>query len=110
MSWREALTLLPDAVPPSELEAAIGELEATKARLYVRLSSNGQRPESQNGKRTKPATEPDRLLKAKEAAPLLGVAERWLYDHADELPFTKRIGPRTVRFSEIGLRRFMASR
>src|SRR3990172_5938467 len=44
-----------------------------------------------------------RLLDAATAATLLGMSKRWLYEHADRLPFTRRIG-RTLRFDETGLR------
>ncbi|MBI4540277.1 MAG: helix-turn-helix domain-containing protein [Gemmatimonadetes bacterium] len=53
---------------------------------------------------------PDRLLTVEEVAGLLAVPPRWIYDHADKLPFTRRIGPRTLRFSEPGLLRWLESR
>jgi predicted DNA-binding transcriptional regulator AlpA len=53
---------------------------------------------------------PDRLLTAEQAAALLNVAPRWCYRHAAELPFTRRIGRKTLRFSEAGLRRWLDRR
>lgn len=47
-----------------------------------------------------------RLLTAKEAAPLLGVTPRWLYRRAAGLPFTRRLGPKTLRFDAEGLARW----
>jgi len=52
--------------------------------------------------------QPDRLLKVREAATRLGVSARYLYGHADELPFTKRLSPKALRFSEQGLERWLA--
>jgi hypothetical protein len=44
-------------------------------------------------------------LKAEEAAPLLGMSKRWLYDHAPELPYARRHGKRSWRFSRAGIER-----
>ncbi len=41
----------------------------------------------------------DRLLTVEEAAQRLAVTPRWLYRHAEDLPFTVRLG-RLLRFSE----------
>ena len=52
----------------------------------------------------------DRLLTAEEAALMLGVTVRWCYDHAKRLPFAKRLSRKCLRFSEAGLRRYLARR
>lgn len=52
----------------------------------------------------------DRLLKVDEAAEILGVKPRWLYDRSDSLPFAKKLAPRTLRFSEKGMRRWLKTR
>lgn len=52
----------------------------------------------------------DRLLRVKEAAEILGVEVRWLYDRSDSLPFARKLAPRTLRFSERGLYRWMETR
>jgi len=88
-----------DSVP--ELLAT---LESVRARLWLRLSEPS-RPERQG----RPSPVPDRLLEAEEAARVMGVKKRWLYEHADELPFTVRVG-RLVRFSEQRLYKWMATR
>jgi predicted DNA-binding transcriptional regulator AlpA len=54
------------------------------------------------------ATSPDSLLTAREAAKRLAVRPGWLYRHASELPFARRIGSRALRFSEQGLARWLA--
>ena len=55
-------------------------------------------------------TEPDRLLTANETASILDVKTRWLYRHAANLPFTRRISRKNLRFSEAGLRRWLAAK
>ena len=52
----------------------------------------------------------DRLLDVREAAALLDVRPRWLYDRARTLPFARKLGGRTLRFSEAGLRRWLERR
>jgi predicted DNA-binding transcriptional regulator AlpA len=46
----------------------------------------------------------------KQAAPVLGMSEDWLYRNAGRLPFTRRTGRRTLRFSERSLTRYLADR
>jgi predicted DNA-binding transcriptional regulator AlpA len=41
----------------------------------------------------------DRLLSASQAAEALQVSERWLYKHADRLPYAVKLSPNVVRFS-----------
>lgn len=52
----------------------------------------------------------DRLLEAQEAAKLLSVSEDWLYRHAKKLPFAKKLGPKMLRFSVIGIQKYLATR
>jgi hypothetical protein len=91
---------------PDAIADARGELETLKARLWVRLHAPPAAPphsSAGNGG-------PDHLLTAKEAAPLLGVAPRWMYRHAPDLPFTRRLTDGTLRFSQRGLERWRESR
>ena len=48
----------------------------------------------------------DRLLTAEEAAPLLGLSVDQLKRRARTLPFTKKTGRKTLRFSEQGIARY----
>lgn len=50
------------------------------------------------------------LLTTHEAAERLAVTVRWLYRHADSLPFTRRLSRGALRFDASGLRRWVASR
>jgi len=52
----------------------------------------------------------DRLLTAEEVAGVLGVTKRWVQRRARRLPFSRRISVRSVRYSEAGLKRWMANR
>lgn len=52
----------------------------------------------------------DTLLNVAEASERLGMSTDWLYRHAKELPFTKRIGPRQLRFSEAGIEKYIKNR
>jgi predicted DNA-binding transcriptional regulator AlpA len=54
--------------------------------------------------------EADRLLNVGEAAKMLSMSEDWLYRHAKKLPFTHKLGPKVLRFSEQGLVKWMATR
>ena len=58
---------------------------------------------SQNGHRESKESE-DRLLDAGEAAMVLSVSEDWLYRNARKLPFTRKLGPKMLRFSQRGIR------
>lgn len=89
-------------------------LTIPREALLQLLAARGAAVESGNGKlasaEPKPAPAPDRLLDAEEAAALLGMAPRWLYRHADSLPFTRRLGRKALRFSEQGLHRWVERR
>jgi hypothetical protein len=63
-----------------------------------------------DGRRPTAALEPDRLLTPVEAAGQLNVSPKWLYRHAARLPFTRRLSRKVLRFSEMGLRRWQATR
>jgi len=66
------------------------------------------RDEIKSAKSIEPDT--DRLLNADEAARLLSVSEDWLYRHAKRLPFTRKLGPKMLRFSYQGILKYLATR
>ena len=110
---RDVLDLLADPVcvaelPAEAVPAVLGELERLKAILWSRLitsqATNGHIP----GDAQLPGD--DDLLTATAAAKLLGMSRDWLYKNSAKLPFTRRVGPRAVRFSAKGIRRYLASR
>lgn len=91
-----------DAIP-----GLLGEVEAIRAVLWRRLHAPSAQPVAA------PAEEPARevhLLKPGEAASRMGVSVRWLYRHHAELPFARKLSRKTLRFSEPGLRRWLAAR
>jgi predicted DNA-binding transcriptional regulator AlpA len=67
-------------------------------REEIKAASNGM------------AAKGDRLLDPEEAAKLLSVSEDWLYHHAKKLPFTRKLGPRLLRFSYHGMIKWMESK
>jgi len=52
----------------------------------------------------------DRLLDAQEAAGLLRVSEDWLYRNAKRLPFARKLAPKMLRFSYVGIVKWLATR
>ncbi len=92
-------TLPPDTIPPLMTQLAALQ-SALAARLLAASTCNGQ-PE---------ARVEDRLLSVPEAAQKLGVSEDWLYRKASKLPFTVRLGPRQLRFSERGIEKYIRQR
>jgi len=52
----------------------------------------------------------DRLLTAEEAAKVLSVSPDWLYRNAKRLPFTRKLGPKMLRFSSQGIQKYLATR
>ena len=52
----------------------------------------------------------DRLLDAKEAAKVLSMSEDWLYRNAKKLPFTRKLGPKVLRFSQKGIDKWIETR
>jgi predicted DNA-binding transcriptional regulator AlpA len=52
----------------------------------------------------------ERLLDPKEAADMLSVSEDWLYHNAKKLPFTRKLGPRLLRFSYQGILKWAESK
>ena len=54
-----------------------------------------------------PDVAPDRLLTVKETAKLLGVSTKYIYEHANDFPFTRRLGKKTLRFSAQGVDRWL---
>lgn len=79
----------------------IGEALFQLIREAVRLELQNLRPESNDD---------DRLLSVDEAAEQLNVSHDWLYRNAKKLPFTKKLGPKMLRFSTAGIQKYLASR
>jgi hypothetical protein len=50
------------------------------------------------------------LLTIDEAAARLRVSPRWLYRHAKTLPFSRKLSRKVLRFSRVGMVRWLATR
>ena len=100
----EAVRAAVDTADYAELPALAGELARSLATVFARSASAVAREVS-------PAEEvSDALLTVDEAAARLGVQPSWLYRHHGALPFARKIGWRTLRFSSRGLERWASSR
>jgi excisionase family DNA binding protein len=100
--WSDELRRLIEAIPATEIDQGIGELEAGKARLYTRL--------------LKPAEDGDHRvsgpelynLTVYEVAQMVGLKPKTCYNHRQELG-GKKIGA-SVRFSRRAVERYLAAR
>jgi excisionase family DNA binding protein len=93
-----------DRLSRAEAASILVELAALQASLAERLSAAPPAPPKHSQTR-----EPDRLMTVDEVAARLGVTPRWLYRHAKQLPFTRKLSRRTLRFSETALRHWEAT-
>jgi len=98
-----------DRLPTDQLPLALGVLEAAKAHLWMRLATFLS-PSTRQVAVPAPSDGTDRTVDVREAARLLGMSRSWVYRHARGLPLAHRIGPRAVRFSVSGIRRYLARR
>ena len=92
-------------VPLNEVPLLLVQLGGLQGALLARLGQ-AQAPPAQVDARA----ENDRLLGVEEAASALGVTKRWLYRHAGNLPFTRRLSRKALRFSEVGLKRWIRAK
>ena len=97
------------SVPPTVIPVILGELEVLRVNLLVALITHPTTatPAGEPGEKAAPH---DRLLRPAEAAELLKVTTRWLYRHHRTLPFSRKLSSRALRFSQVGLERWLVSR
>ena len=93
-------------VPPEQVVPLLTQLLGLFTALLTRLVAS---PPA-TPKAASPGSSNDRLLDAREAAPILGVTPSWLYRHAGELPYARRLSRKVLRFSEAGIQQYVASR
>jgi predicted DNA-binding transcriptional regulator AlpA len=91
-------------IPPATAAALLARLAGLQPVLLARALAPA------GGGYSDGAPAEDRLLSVKEAAEQLGHSEDWLYRRAAKLPFTVRTGRRDVRFSTVGLARWIRNR
>ena len=82
---------------PSILENAFSELVRQAVRAEVQVLVKLIRDE-------------DRLLTIDQVAQRLSVSRDWVYRHGKRLSFTRRLGPKLVRFSESGLQKWLKAK
>jgi excisionase family DNA binding protein len=95
-------------VPVGEVPGLLVRLGALVAALAARHVANVSN--ASKVLQVEPTDNRDRNLTADEAAKMLGMKKSWLYRHSGELPFTRRLSRRAVRFSEKGIRRWLETR
>lgn len=109
MGSREQLVHLLEApdgmaeIVPTDVPRLLGELETLRIRLMGRLL--GSQPGPYVDRDAREAA--DRLLTLQEASEALGVRSAWLRRHWRGLPFSRKLGRRTLRFSAAGLGRWL---
>ncbi len=69
-----------------ELPVILGRLAELQARAMRRLTVSAPAP----------VRAVDENVSVEEGARRLGVSDRWIYKHADRLPFVRRIGRRVL--------------
>ncbi len=87
---------------PNKNSALLGEALLGAIRQAVR--EEYQALMGQNG------YQGDHLLDVEETAKLLCVEEDWLYRHHKKLPFTRKLGPKMLRFSYQGIQRYLSNK
>lgn len=92
-------------VPLDQVPVLLAQLGGLQGALLARLVQ-AQAPLTQ----VDTGPEKDRLLGIEEAASALGVTKRWLYGKAGNLPFTRRLSRKALRFSEIGLKKWVRTK
>lgn len=94
------------SLPSEQIPALLCRMSAIHGALAARLSTEVF------SRCREPAAEGrgDELLTVDTAAAKLSVSKDWLYRRAAKLPFTVRLGPRRLRFSEVGIQKFIHQR
>lgn len=54
--------------------------------------------------------ESDRLLTAGEAVRILAVSPDWLYRNARKLPFSRKLGPKMLRFARLEIEKWITAK
>lgn len=84
-------------------ESTMGGLGETFAQI-IRDAVKQELNSSRNGQLMGDA---DRLLTVEQVAERLNVSVDWVYDNAKKFPFTRKLGPKMLRFSERGLQKYL---
>ncbi len=77
--------------------AKLAEAEALEELIQLALNVEGRPPSDRT----------DELVDAQTASALIGMSLDWIYRNAHRLPFARRLGGRSLRFSTQGIRRWL---
>ena len=88
----------------ADLDDSTLSVTLTVGQLKAIVRGEVEKAVGQNGQRG------DKLLDAEEACKVLSASPDWLYRHANRLPFTRKLGPRMLRFSSQGIQKWLATR
>ena len=88
----------------SVLDDSTLSVTLTVGQLKAIVRGEVEKAVGQNGQRG------DKLLDAEEASKILSVSPDWLYRHGRQLPFTRKLAPRVLRFSYQGIQKYLAAR
>ena len=92
-----------EQTPSEDLPEVCGVLERIKSHLWIRMLNS--KPKVGQA----PVPVADKMLTAQEAALILGTKPNFLYKNSKSLPFARKLSRKCLRFSELGLRKWMAS-
>lgn len=93
-----------DGLTREELAKLIG---AAVTQWLLMMSTNARQAPQGEAKRI--ATD-DEMLKVEEAAALIRRTPRWIYRHADKLPFARRISRKALLCSRRGIMEWLTSK
>jgi excisionase family DNA binding protein len=105
--WAPMVAELERAAREAPLEALpelSGALARVSALVSLRLATEPLRDLQET---LRAGARADRLLTVQEAAQRLGLTEDWLYRNHGRLPFARKVGEQTLRFSESGIDRWI---
>ena len=97
-------------VPVHQIPALVAELASEQATLCALQGALTTRLLTSTAVGAASHQSDDRLLTVDEVASTLGVNRRWVQRRAKRLPFARRISEHSIRYSETGLKRWMANR
>jgi hypothetical protein len=91
-------------LPPVALAALHLQCTAALSAIGLAWATAGQSAQSTSD------TADDQMLTVDEAASILRCERRWIYRHANTLPFVRRLSPRSLLCSRKGVERWLATR
>jgi hypothetical protein len=92
------------ALPVHTLKALLLRTTALQNTIVAALMVNDQQAE------IVAAPDKDRMLTTEEAASMLRCSRKWIYRHADDLPFVMRKSRKSLLCSEAGIKHWLQRR